>query len=97
MGVKKVSEYALKEENENLGAALGILNALTEHADTRNWQSLPNNIQYSRIPLVEGKNNITIEFMNTDSTALIKNITVQGNGNIQFQKVITLESKPSIY
>jgi hypothetical protein len=37
-----------------------LINAVTEKADTRNWQTLPHSIYYSRIPLVDGKN--TVQF-----------------------------------
>lgn len=92
LGAKKVSEYLVKDENEDLGAALGILNALTEHADTRNWQTLPNNIQYARIPLAKGENEIKVEFFDAYNNSITKNITVQSNGRIQFQKVATLDT-----
>lgn len=42
-----------------LGADIG--GAATEKADTRNWQSLPATISYTRVPLVPGENKITIK------------------------------------
>ena len=57
--VKKATEEAIRHENQDVGTAVGILNALTEQADTRNWQTLPYQISYSRIPLKNGNNNIT--------------------------------------
>ncbi|MEX1190086.1 MAG: hypothetical protein WED33_12570 [Bacteroidia bacterium] len=59
--LKKATEYALRKENSNAGAILGITNAFTEQADTRNWQTLPDNIHYLRIPLSEGLNTISIK------------------------------------
>ena len=56
---KKATEEAIRHENQDIGTAVGILNALTEQADTRNWQTLPYQISYSRIPLKNGDNNIT--------------------------------------
>ncbi|PZP42355.1 MAG: hypothetical protein DI598_17005, partial [Pseudopedobacter saltans] len=35
--------------------------AITEKADTRNWQSLPATISYIRVPLHEGENDFTIK------------------------------------
>jgi hypothetical protein len=58
---KKVSEHQLKKENRALGSVLGMINAATEKADTRNWQTLPHSIHYVRIPLTEGKNEVTLK------------------------------------
>lgn len=64
VALKQASEEALRKENEGLGAALSIVNALSEQADTRNWQLLPYSINYSRISLPAG--NITVN-LNTSS------------------------------
>ncbi len=59
VALKKASEYQLKKDDRVAGSVLGIINAITEKADTRNWQTLPHSIFYSRIPLKEGTNLIT--------------------------------------
>jgi hypothetical protein len=59
--LKKATEHSLRKEDETLGAIIGLVNAMTEHADTRNWQTLPHDISYARIPLQEGPNNVTLE------------------------------------
>lgn len=64
--VKKAAEHSLRKKDETLGAVLGIVNAITEKADTRNWQTLPYSIHYSRIPLKGGKNDI--KFVMEDKT-----------------------------
>lgn len=56
---KKVTEHTVRKEDETLGALIGLVNAITEKADTRNWQTLPHSIYYSRVPLKEGENNVT--------------------------------------
>lgn len=61
LALKQASEYALREENDGMGAVLSIVNALTEKADTRNWQTLPNTIHYSRVPLKKGINKVEIK------------------------------------
>lgn len=61
--LKKVAELKLQEENEALGALAMISNAVTEKADTRNWQSLPAEISYTRIPI------------NTVETEIILNVS----------------------
>lgn len=97
LAVKKVSEHIIKKENEGLGTALGILNAAIEHADTRNWQTLPNNIHYVRIPLKEGINEIEVEFFDKDNNSIVENIKIDGNGSLQFERVITLDSANPYY
>lgn len=70
LATKKAIEAAARKENEDLGSAIGILNALTEKADTRNWQTLPYNIFYTRVNLPEGDKNI--EFKAFTSTSQVK-------------------------
>ena len=48
------------KKNEWLGFAVNIANALTEKADTRNWQTLPYLISYARVPLNSAENQIEI-------------------------------------
>jgi uncharacterized protein len=56
--LKKATEESLKKEDQTLGAVIGIVNAMTEKADTRNWQTLPHSIYYTRVPLHEGTNHV---------------------------------------
>jgi hypothetical protein len=58
--LKKVTEYQVRKSDKALGSVIGLINAITERADTRNWQTLPHSIYYSRIPLKEGKNSIKL-------------------------------------
>ncbi len=92
LGTKKISEYLLKNEDKDLGAALGIFNALTERADTRNWQSLPHSIYYARIPLKKGENTIFISLKTLNGTLKEEKISIKGRKGIQFKKITTLQS-----
>ncbi len=83
--IKKVSELALTKQNEYAGLALGIANAASEKADTRNWQSLPSQIHYMRVPLQQGTNTIKV----TCSNGQVVEYTVQGNGQMVFRNVVT--------
>jgi hypothetical protein len=50
-----------EKDGEDIGKLIGdIAGAATENADTRNWQSLPATIGYTRVPLKEGNNNFVI-------------------------------------
>jgi len=59
--LKKAAEQSLRKEDERLGAFIGLVNAVTEKADTRNWQTLPHSIYYARLPLHEGENRINFQ------------------------------------
>lgn len=61
LATKKALEEAARNENENLGALVSIVNAMTEKADTRNWQSLPYSISYCRVPLPEGVHKVELQ------------------------------------
>ncbi len=86
LAIKKLAEIKISKENEYLGLAVGIANASTEKADTRNWQSIPNQIQMARIPLQKGENNFV--FKTNDGQQV--EFTVQGNGVMEFKNLITL-------
>ena len=58
VALKKLEEEELRKKDQGAGAALGFLNALTEKADTRNWETLPHDICYARIPLPPGEQNV---------------------------------------
>jgi hypothetical protein len=57
--LKKAAEMSLRKEDEGLAALIGVVNAITEKADTRNWQTLPHSIYYTRVPLRSGPNEVT--------------------------------------
>jgi hypothetical protein len=60
LAIKKATEYAIRQENKEVGALMGIANAITEQADTRYWSTLPATISYLKIPLKEGENKIVV-------------------------------------
>ncbi|WP_430933209.1 COG3014 family protein [Saccharicrinis sp. 156] len=61
LATKKALESLANKENKNLGSIVSIVNALTEKADTRNWQSLPYAIHYTRIPLQAGNHQVHLQ------------------------------------
>jgi uncharacterized protein len=56
--LKQASAALLRKENEAAGAALSLLNAITEKADTRNWQTLPHSISYIRVRVPAGQQSL---------------------------------------
>lgn len=61
LAVKKASEHAASSKEKWVGVLVGMMNQLTESADTRNWQTLPHSIYYARIPLQAGTNSVTLD------------------------------------
>ncbi len=93
VALKKTVEQQVRKENEGLGFLIGVLNFASEKADTRNWQTLPHSIHYTRVPLNEGEN--VVKFHTDGSISEDdQSFTFQGKkGMTQFQTYQTLESK----
>ncbi|MCF8371143.1 MAG: hypothetical protein K9H64_05950 [Bacteroidales bacterium] len=94
LATKKALEAAVRKEDQNAGAALGIINALTEKADTRNWQTLPYSISYSRIPLKDGTNQIDLNMKGQRDKQTINLSFESKKGVTQFFTYHSLESFP---
>ncbi len=60
LATKKALEEYTRSKDETLGTLLSIANGLTEKADTRNWQTLPHSIYYTRIKLKPGSHKLTL-------------------------------------
>ncbi len=89
--LKKAAEQAVESENEGLGLLVGIVNALTEKADTRNWQTIPHSIYYTRIPLESGRNELQIRLKSRDRGDQVENFAFDGNrGSTVFHTFQTL-------
>ncbi len=90
VALKKAAEKQVEKESENAGTLVGILNFITEQADTRNWQTIPHSIHYSRIPLKIGKNEVTFRTKESENEQIF---TFEGiKGETQFQIYRSLES-----
>ena len=68
--VRALGKYLLfrkaKKENKIAGALVNLAGVLTESADTRSWQTLPNRIYMVRMPLLEGNHNLKLSFLNAN-------------------------------
>jgi len=64
LAVREATKNESREDKVDVGdiapAAVTIMNAITEKADTRNWQTLPHSISYTRVKLQEGQHKITL-------------------------------------
>ena len=61
LALKQAAEQKVRKQHENLGALLSVISAVSEKTDTRNWQTLPYSISYSRVPLSEGNNQLSLK------------------------------------
>ena len=96
LALKQAVEYQTRKQNENLGTLLSVLNAVSEKADTRNWQTLPYSISYARIPLNEGKNKFELKAYSPKKTRdMIKTFDFDiKKGQTVFHIFQSLESLP---
>ncbi len=72
LAVREATKNESKENKVDIGdiapAAVTIINAITEKADTRNWQTLPHSIFYTRVRLPEGQHKITFNTFGNQHT-----------------------------
>jgi hypothetical protein len=95
--MKKVTEHSLRKEDETLGALIGLVNAITEKADTRNWQTLPHTIFYSRVPLHEGENKVKFTIHSDNNDGEYKFTYKALRGQTLFHTFSSLETSGSFY
>lgn len=99
LAIKKLAEAAArpkkddknKDEKEAMAMAIQVFNFASEKADTRNWQSLPHTILYTRIPLQPGSNVIQINFTGQNQQTKPLSLVVEGNGRLQVKNICTLQ------
>ena len=80
VGIKQGLKYAASKQNEWLGLAVSLTNAITEKADTRNWQTLPYSISYTRLPLSNGTNNLTLRLNARNGSQHTEQFSIEGGG-----------------
>lgn len=94
--VKKLAEMAVrpnendknKDTREAIALAIQAFSLATEKADTRNWQSLPHTIYYTRIPLKAGTNQIRFQASGPSNQDV--NLVIEGKGRLVVQNIVTL-------
>jgi len=96
LALKQAAEHQIKKQNQNLAALLSVVNAVSEKADTRNWQTLPYNISYARVPLNEGNNQLTLNTYSPKKSRSTENILEfqVAKGQYIFHVFHSLESIP---
>jgi uncharacterized protein len=94
--LKKAAEHSARKEDKGFGALIGMVNAMTEKADTRNWQTLPHSILYTRVPFKEGKNEIRFALQTPDGSNDEHVFTYETKkGQTLFHTFSSLESRPA--
>lgn len=78
VAAKQSVQYAASKQNEWLGLAVGLANAFTEKADTRNWQTLPFSISYSRVSLNTTENKMQINLIQPNGQTTPQPVTIMG-------------------
>lgn len=97
IALKKLAETQIKKENEVAGALVGIAGALAEKADTRNWQSLPAQISYSKIPLSNASGTLEVQLSGPNRNTVKDTILIKHNHNLIFINYNTLQHLPVLY
>ena len=93
VALKKAIERQVRKEDNTLGFLVSVINFASEQADTRNWQTMPHSIHYSRIPLKAGTNEVTLQTEGQRGT-VEQTFTYDGQrGKTHFQTYQSLESK----
>lgn len=77
LATKQLMANATRKQNENLGTIVSIVNAITEKADTRNWQSLPYSISYSKVNLKPGEHTLKLEQRSANGKIKFDNVNVK--------------------
>ncbi len=92
VALKKAVEKQVRKEDETLGFLVGLVNFASEQADTRNWQTIPHSIHYSRVPLAAGHNEVILHAEGSRAENQ-QTFSFQGvKGKTQFQTYQSLES-----
>jgi hypothetical protein len=89
--LKQLAVYqAEKNKKDGLALAVSLYGAFSEQADTRNWQLLPSQIQYVRVPLDSATNKLTFYAQPIDGKTPT-NLTLTISENEPFKFVQTLD------
>lgn len=86
-----LAHRASKEKNGGaLAVAAQIYSAVSEQADTRNWQMLPYSINYTRVALPEGKQTLSFKAYDSGKPAFTKDLQVEvKKGSTRFVTIQT--------
>lgn len=93
---EKQSKEEQQEEaiREGLSFLMGVVNAATEKADTRNWQTIPHSIYYSRVPMSVGENQVSLKTIGPRGSTAVTDFTFDvGRNETVFHMYHSLETE----
>lgn len=92
---KKALEKLVEQQNDQLGTLVSIANAVTEKADTRNWQTLPYMVSYTKVALPAGQNTLQLKTYGRGNEYQMQTFTFDiPKGKMKFYTYYSLESYP---
>jgi uncharacterized protein len=92
--LRKLAEAEVSKQNELAGLAMDIAGLAIEKADTRNWQSLPSEISYTRVPLNQGQTTLLSLTLSGNGQTKTDTLSVKANSGLQFVNYKTLQHLP---
>lgn len=90
LAVRKGMEAAVRSQNGDLGALVGLVSSFAEQADTRYWQALPYSIHYTRIPLTKGQS--SVQLVTRSKNGSVKNHGVLFSGEKKGMQFVSFRS-----
>ncbi|PWJ41820.1 COG3014 family protein [Sediminitomix flava] len=94
VALKQVAAYQVKRNNENLGTLMQVIGNVSESADTRNWQTLPHSIYYTRVPIKAGSQRMNLEMQTRSGSKTVEPITLDSISRSLIYPVFNLQPKP---
>lgn len=93
--LRKLAEAEVSKQNELAGLALDLAGLAVEKADTRNWQSLPSEISYVRVPLSSPETKLSLSMSGNGQTRT-DTLNIKTMGRLQFANYETLQHLPPL-
>ncbi|HEU4469504.1 MAG TPA: hypothetical protein VFR58_00350 [Flavisolibacter sp.] len=101
LAIKKIAEEAArpkedekdkkkKQNGEAIALGLQLFSLASEKADTRNWQSLPHTIYYTRVPLNKGLNTVSLDIQRPNGKSKNLRLDISNTGGLVFQNICTV-------
>jgi uncharacterized protein len=95
--LRKIAEAEIKKQNEVAGALFDVAGLVVEKADTRNWQSLPSEISYVRVPLkAHSENTLQLSLSGVNGSPRSDTLQIRSHGHLQFCNYNTLQHLPPL-
>lgn len=98
VALKKAAEQQVRKSDRVLGSVVGVVNALTERADVRSWQTLPHNIHMAKLSLTPGRHRVQLQLLKSNRIDQQHEFTYEvKSGETLFHTFSSLESNNPRY